>query len=138
SVHTWSPYFASVFLVVYSLNIPIYQYLPYGLLLSFFQIITGYFLFMYIEIQDMVFELGERKRDLHVKKLYELFAVLLLLTACIFVIEPIIPMNISVVISLTVFLFAILWAAYLKFPKHFFKEVNKYRKIIFPSRANEV
>src|SRR5699024_8725779 len=35
SVNTWSPYFASVFLVVYSLNVPVYQYLPYGLLLSF-------------------------------------------------------------------------------------------------------
>src|SRR5699024_10522032 len=31
SVHAWSPYFASVFLVVYSLNIPIYKYMPYGL-----------------------------------------------------------------------------------------------------------
>src|SRR5699024_134212 len=45
SVHTWSPYFASVFLVVYSLQIPIYQYLPYGLLLSFFQVLTAFLIF---------------------------------------------------------------------------------------------
>ena len=45
SVHTWSPYFASVFLVVYSLDISIYRYLPYGLVLSLFQVMTAYFYF---------------------------------------------------------------------------------------------
>lgn len=138
SVHTWSPYFASVFLVVYSLNITIYQYLPYGLLLSFFQILTAYVLFRCIEMRKIHFVPLGSAADLHVKKLVELFAVLLLLTGLIFLSEPLIPLSISVLISFTVFLFALCWTAYLKLPKHFFKELNDYRKVIFPSRANEV
>src|SRR5690625_8040483 len=57
SVHTWSPYFASVFLVVYSLNIPICEYLLYGLVLSFFHIAIPYMLFKYVVIRDMMFSL---------------------------------------------------------------------------------
>src|SRR5699024_12320553 len=37
SVHTWSPYFVSVFLVVYSLHIPIHSYLLCGVLICFVQ-----------------------------------------------------------------------------------------------------
>ncbi|GAB3809063.1 hypothetical protein GCM10028868_38980 [Virgibacillus kimchii] len=137
SVHTWSPYFASVFLVVYSLQIPMYQYLPYGLLLSVFQILVGYGLFRFIEMKDMAWR-AERDMGMNYKKLIELFAVLFLLTGFIFVLEPFVELSVSVVITLTVFLFAVLWTAYLGFPKNFFKEANKYRKMIMPSRANEV
>lgn len=138
SVHTWSPYFASVFLVVYSLNIPIYKYLPYGLCLSFFQIIIAYYLFRYVEMQHV--RLGNDNRTTYVnnKKLYELFAVLLLLTGFIFIFEPIIQLNASVLISLIVLVFAFVWTAYLKLPKYFLKEINAYRKVIFPNKANEV
>src|SRR5690625_4269427 len=57
SVHTWSPYFASVFLVVYSLQIPIHQYLPYVIILSFFQIGIAYILFKYVEARHIEFKL---------------------------------------------------------------------------------
>src|SRR5699024_6399451 len=56
SVHTWSPYFASVFLIVYSLQIPIYKFLPYGLLLSFFQVLTAFLIFRYIEMHYIKFK----------------------------------------------------------------------------------
>lgn len=138
SVHTWSPYFASVFLVVYSLNIPIYQYLPYGLVLSAFQLLVGYCLFRFMEMRDIELGKGDSVRNPSYKKMYELFAVLFLLTGFIFLLEPFIELNVSVLITLTVFFFAFLWTVYLRYPRHFFKETNKYRKIIMPSRANEV
>lgn len=138
SVHTWSPYFASVFLVVYSLNIPIYQYLPYGLCLSVFQIIVAYYLFRYVEMRHVELESSENVSDFNMKKLNELFFVLLLLTGFIFLFEPFIQLNVSVLISVIVFVFAFSWTVYLREPKHFFKEVNEYRKIIFPNKANEV
>src|SRR5690625_8047138 len=58
SVHTWPPYFASVFLVVYSLQIPIHQYLPYGLILSFFLIGFAYILFKYVVARYIEFKFG--------------------------------------------------------------------------------
>ncbi|MBD8006307.1 hypothetical protein [Bacillus norwichensis] len=138
SVHTWSPYFASVFLVVYSLNIPIHQYLPYGLILSFFQILIAYYLFRYIEMRHIELGFIESDRYINYKKLYELFAVLLLLTGFIFVFEPFVTLNASVLISISVLVFAFLWTVYLKIPKEFLKEINEYRKNIFPHKANEV
>src|SRR5699024_12400002 len=57
SLHTWSPYFAAVFLVVYSLQIPIYQYLPYGLLLCFFQVLSAFLIFIYLELRYIQFHI---------------------------------------------------------------------------------
>ncbi len=119
SVHTWSPYFASVFLVVYSLNIPIHQYLPYGLILSFFQILIAYYLFRYIEMRHIELGFIESDRYINYKKLYELFAVLLLLTGFIFVFEPFVTLNASVLISISVLVFAFLWTVYLKPRRNF-------------------
>ncbi|SFE56531.1 hypothetical protein [Alteribacillus iranensis] len=138
SVHTWSPYFASVFLVVYSLQVPIYQYLPYGLLLSVFQVLTAYVLFRFVEMRNISFDTPERSLSRSKYKLYELFAVLLLVTGFIFIFEPRIPLNASVIISLIVLFFAFLWALYLKHAKPFVHKVNDYLKEVFPNRANEV
>lgn len=138
SVHTWSPYFASVFLVIYSLNIPVYKYLPYGLCLSLFQIIVAYYLFRYVEMRNVKLESHKGEVFVNKRKLFELFAVLLLLTAFIFIFEPYIQLNASVLISLIVLVFAFAWTVYLQFPKYFFKEINEYRKVILPSKANEV
>lgn len=138
SVHTWAPYFASVFLVVYSLGIPIYQFLPYGFLLSAFQIMTAFVIFRFVEMRHVKLEPIEKGTVTSRKKLYELFAVLVLLMGFIFIFEPIIPMNASVLISLIVLFFAFLWSVYLKVPNYFMKEINTYRQKVFPDRASEM
>lgn len=138
SVHTWSPYFASVFLVVYSLQIPIYQYLPYGLLLSFFQVLTAFLIFKYVEMRHIEFHSIEFQADQNRKKLLELILAILMLTGLIFLLEPFIDINVSVLISLIVLICAFVWGTYLGFSKHFLRELNNYRKTIFPKRANEV
>lgn len=138
SVHTWSPYFASVFLVVYSLEIPIYQYLPYGLLLSFFQVLIAFLLFTYFEANKMTFELEHPGKAHEKKKLFELFAVLILLTGFIFAFEPFVSWNVSVLIALIVLLFATIWSMYLQQVKPFFTALKDYRRDIFPSKANEI
>lgn len=138
SVHTWSPYFASVFLVVYSLEIPIYQYLPYGLLLSFFQVLIAFLLFTYFEAKRITFDLVPPEQAYEKRKLLELFAVLILLTGFIFAFEPFISWNVSVLIALIVLLFATIWSVYLNEVKSFFVALRDYRKEIFPSKANEI
>ncbi|MGM8212423.1 hypothetical protein ACLIBH_06440 [Virgibacillus sp. W0430] len=138
SVHTWAPYFASVFLVVYSLQIPIYQFLPYGFILSAFQISTAFILFRFVEMRHIEIPVtvnGTRKNP---KKIYELFAVLLLLTGFIFIFEPLIPLNASVLISVIVLFFAFVWSVYLRVPNQFMDEVKRYRQDILPTRANEI
>src|SRR5699024_11608765 len=44
----------------------------------------------------------------------------------------------SVLFALIVFICAFVWGTYLGFSKHFLRELNNYRKTIFPKRANEV
>lgn len=138
SVHTWSPYFASVFLVVYSLQIPIHQYLPYGIILSFFQIGIAYILFKYVEARYIEFNLQHGAAERNNKKLYELIAIIVLLTGMIFVLEPFVPWNVIVLISLLVLGFTFCWSFYLHESKAFFQEFNVYRKTFFPHKANEI
>src|SRR5699024_1142320 len=138
SVHTWSPYFASVFLVVYSLHIPIREYLPYGLILSFFQIVIAYMLFKYVESRDMTFNLHYEETGRNNKKLYELIAIIVLLTGLIFALEPFVPWSVIVLISLLVLGFTFFWSMYLQVPTQFLQEMDEYRKTIFPSKANEI
>src|SRR5690625_4272458 len=138
SVHTWSPYFASVFLVVYSLQVPIYQYLPYGLILGFLQLLVAYLLFKYVEARHIEFHLHHKTVDQRNKKLFELAAIIILLTGLIFGLEPFVDFNVIVLISLIVLFFTFLWSMYLNVPTRFLKEVNEYRKTIFPDKANVI
>lgn len=138
SVNTWAPYFASVFLVVYSLGIPISTFLPYGLLLSFLQLTTSNLLFSFketrtIQIGSMAVEKVESP-----KKLYELLAVILLLTGFIFFLEPISSLNTSVLILVIVVAFSIIWSYYLKMPQQFLVGANSFRKSIFERGSNEI
>src|SRR5699024_7202211 len=132
------PYFASVFLVVYSLNIPIRECLPYGLLLSFFHIVIAYMLFKYVESRDQTFNLHYDETGRSYKKLYELIAIIVLLTGLIFALEPFVPWSVIVLISLLVLGFTYFWSVYLQETRAFFQELNVYRKTIFPHKANEI
>src|SRR5699024_12022041 len=76
SVHTWSSFFASVFLVVYSLHVPIYQYLLYGLMLGLLQIVVAYLLFKYVKARHIEFHLQHETLDQGNKKLFELAAII--------------------------------------------------------------
>jgi len=138
SVHTWSPYFASVFLVVYSLHVPIYQYLPYGLMLGFLQLIVAYLLFKYVEARHIEFNLQHRASEQGNQKLFELAAIIILLTGLIFGLEPFVELNVIVLISLIVLLFTFVWSVYLQVPTQFLQEISEYRKTIFPDKANVI
>lgn len=138
SVHTWSPYFASVFLVVYSLQVPIYQYLPYGLMLGFLQLAVAYLLFKYVEARHIEFHLQQATVKQGNKKLFELAAIIILLTALIFGLEPFVEFNVIVLISLIVLFFTFFWSMYLQLPTQFLQEMKEYRKTIFPGKANVI
>src|SRR5699024_1666933 len=113
SVHTWSAYFASVFLVVYSLHVPIYQYLPYGLMLGLLQFVVAYLLFKYVEARHIEFHLQYETRDQGNKKLFELAAIIILLTWLIFGLEPFVEFNVIVCISFIVLVFILFLILYL-------------------------
>lgn len=138
TVHTWSPYFASVILVVYSLHLPIYQYLPYGLMLGFLQMAVAYLLFKYVEARHIEFNLQYKTAEQGNKKLFELATIIILLTGLIFSLEPFVEFNVIVLIALIVLVFTFLWSSYLQVPRSYIQEVSEYQKTIFPSKANVI
>lgn len=138
SINTWAPYFMSVFLVVYSLKIPMSTFLPYGLLLSILQIIIANVLFSLREVKTIQFERMESVEVEKPFKLIELLFVIIGLTAVIFFFEQRVSMNISALIILSVVVFSFLWSLYLKQPVAMLKETNEFRKSILPSSSNEI
>lgn len=138
SINTWAPYFASVFLVVYYLEIPMYIFLPFGLLLSLFQFATASTLFTVHERKHVQLQKIEATGEDSKKKLLELLFALLLLISIIFIIEPFIPFNVSVLIILVAGVFAFIWSFYLKESRGFVTEVNEFRNGFMDKQANEV
>lgn len=138
SINTWAPYFASVFLVVYTLEIPMYVFLPYGLLLSFFQFASSTSLFALKEIRSIKMEPMEANNDGNTKKVLELLLALLVLIGIIFIIEPYITFNVSVLIIIVASIFALLWSMYLKASREFLKESNQFRKNFIQKQSNEI
>lgn len=138
SINTWAPYFMSVFLVVYSLKIPMSTFLPYGLLLSVLQIVIANILFSMKEVKTIKFDKMESVQVENPWKLIELLVVIIGLTGIIFFFEQRVSMNISALIIISVVLFAFVWSLYLKQPYAMLKQTNSFRKSILPSGANEV
>lgn len=138
SINTWAPYFASVFLVVYTLDIPMYVFLPYGVLLSFFQFATSTALFSVKEVHHIEFQRIETTNGGSSKKVIELLFALLLLIGIIFMTEPFITINVSVLIIIVASVFALLWSVYLKETKQFLKETNQFRKNFIHKQSNEI
>jgi hypothetical protein len=138
SAGTWAPYFASVYLVLYYLNLEIYDYIIYGLSLGFLQIIVSYFLFLIFEKRriEISTTYGERKIDS--RKLLELFFALLILVLGILIIERYSSGDIVVMITCMVVIFTTIWCLYLNQKKDFKTEAGLFLMTIIPNRANEI
>src|SRR5699024_5831555 len=105
---------------------------------SFFQVLTAFLIFKYVEMRHIKFHSIEIQTDQKRKKMWEHILAKLLLTGLIIVLEWFIDINISVINSLIVLICVFVWGTYLGISKHFLRELNNYRKTIFPKRANEV
>ena len=140
SINTWAPYFASVFLVVYFIEIPMYIYLPFGLLLSLFQFGLANILFSLKELPDIKnnIEPVETNEESGAKGIIELTLSLLLLITVIFVIEPFINFNVSVLIVVVAIIFSLTWSFYLGSLNRFFDEVAVFIKEIVKKQSNEI
>lgn len=138
SINTWAPYFMSVFLVVYSLEIPMSTFLPYGLILSVLQIIVANVLFSMREVKTIEFEQVPSVQVDNPNKLLELLAVIIGLTAIVFFFERRLDMNVSALIIIAVLFISFIWSLYLKEPRTLTQEASSFSRNIFPRSANEI
>lgn len=138
SVQSWSPYFASVFLVVFTLGLSVSEFLPYGLFLSAIQILTALLFFKYYELKKIEFVPSSESFPSDKAKLFELVLVIASLTLVIFTFERKVDLNVSVLIALMVLVFALVWSLYLRQGQSFIKEGLSFLSHLLPQKANEV
>ncbi|WP_047152087.1 hypothetical protein [Aneurinibacillus tyrosinisolvens] len=117
TVILWSPYFASVAMVLFQLHVSIYVYIPLGLSLAFVQLVIGNVLFWLgtrnIEPPiEMESEEHSEEKEVHRKKLRGLLWILLTLMGTIFLIEHWTGWPMLVLVSLIAISFPVVWCSW--------------------------
>ncbi|WP_204524657.1 hypothetical protein [Litchfieldia alkalitelluris] len=99
----WSPYFASVSLVLYYLNIPFKEYILYGIALSLISLIIGNVLFVVWERKNPILEQSHQVQQLQKKYRNQLIIlslfIVLLMSTCL-IIESITHWSMVVIVCL--------------------------------------
>lgn len=89
----WSPYIASVALVLLYLNIPVSDYIPAGITLAFIQFVIGNFLFWLWTkrnqnvSEQILLHASDEGNDKNKRKIFSLFMTLFLLMGIVFFME---------------------------------------------------
>lgn len=138
SASTWAPYFASVFLVIYYLQIPFKSYLWFGLILGIIQIVTSYLLYVWREDRKIVFNLSTSDENIKSGKIIEFTVVLALLVCTIFLFEELSDTNIVVLITSVIVFYTLIWSIYLKKIKHLKVQIKHFFHYIIPRSSNEI
>jgi hypothetical protein len=137
----WSPYFASVSLVLYYLGIPFHDYIMYGIGLSFLSLLIGNLLFVFWEgrnpmaglcVSEVPLESDQRHR------LMKLILFVLGLMAASLFIEYITHWSMLVIVSLISLSFPLLWGGLSKRWKQLMPHWISFRDHTVPMMNNEI
>lgn len=148
TVILWSPYFASVALILFYLEVPVYEYIPLGFSLAIIQLITGNLLFSfwskrnYLDISEnklMQYEARNKKiHGYHCKKMFILFIIIACLMCAIFLIEKITKWPMMFIVSIISILYPLLWCAFKKRWDEMGRMFLDFKKNSAPSMNNEI
>ncbi|WP_134698627.1 hypothetical protein [Ammoniphilus sp. YIM 78166] len=138
----WSPYFASVSIVLYYLNIPVGDYILYGFCFSLISLVIGNVLFAVWEknhplvTEGMVQEvpLQEKQR----KQLIQLVAFVFILMSGSLLIEFVTHWSMLVIVSLISIVFPFLWSLLFKGWDRIEPQLKSYRNETVPMMNNEI
>lgn len=135
----WSPYFASVALVLFYLDLAVSNYIFLGIGFAIIQLIIGNILFwLYLKKDeaehktvhlsptiDHLNRVDSNERVNHSKKMGSLFLILIFLLGMIFGLEHLTKWPMMLLVSLISIVFPILWCTFMKIwpkAKHHYKE----------------
>jgi hypothetical protein len=147
TVILWSPYFASVAMVLYYLNVPVFDYLPLGFSLAVIQLLVGNLLFRFsippqkgsaADEQSKLLEQPIEEEWEHKRKMGKLFGIIVLLMGSIFLMEYLTHWPMLFLVSFTSILFPVLWCAvYQKWGK-FRLYFSDFKNHSVPFMSNEI
>lgn len=145
TVILWSPYFASVAMVLYYLHVPLLDYIPLGLSLAAVQLVLGNLLFWGWLKKNEPGNLFPPRSPMdnslngfHKRKMLNLFMLVLLLMAGIFSMEYITKWPMMFIVSLISILFPIVWSVVKQRKEDFLIGFKQYKTILVPRMDNEV
>ncbi|MBP1933880.1 hypothetical protein [Ammoniphilus resinae] len=151
TVILWSPYFASVAMVLYYLDLSVTEYLPYGLTLAFIQLLVGNGLFQiwYRNHKEEANSKSDQEatnpkqidihqNKIHRKKMMKLFLIVVGLFCSIFLIEHLTKWPMLVLVSLTSLLFPLLWGLFQREWGEMRYYFGLFRDFSVPTMNNEI
>jgi hypothetical protein len=137
----WSPYFASVSLILHYLNLPFKEFFLYGLGFSLLMLVTGNLMFYFWEkghplkiAQSTEVSLGKEQRS-HLFKL--VLFVILLMSSCFFI-ERMTNWSMIVIVCLISILLPLLFGIISRNIKGMIPLVKDYRDCTVPMVNNEI
>jgi hypothetical protein len=142
TVILWSPYFASVALILYHLGLPVLNYMLFGLPLAMLQLLTGIFLFRLNTSKknkaEPLSQHAEKLDDCHTSKIKRLLWLLLLLLLAVFILEWITQWPMMFLVSIISIVFPVLWGLAHKKMKETVKLFYEYREGSLSKMDNEI
>ncbi|WP_096201526.1 hypothetical protein [Bacillus sp. FJAT-45350] len=141
----WSPYFASVALVLFYVDVRILDYMFIGLTLAIIQLIVGYLLFRSWEKKDKesfsAKEGPKVEKDgevIYKTKLLKLASMLAFLILFLLFLEYITPLPMLLLVSLIAILFPIVWGLFTTQWGSLRVEFQQYKERLSGSMNNEI
>lgn len=149
TVILWSPYFASVALVLYYLDVPVLEYIPLGLTLAFIQLMIGNLLFgIWLKRQKDNHEIQldhvdrnkptQQQEHDHRKNLMHLMFLMTVLMGIIFLFEYVTKWPMMFVVSLVSITYPLFWAATTKKWPEFVRHFKSFKDRSVPLMNNEI
>lgn len=139
SVIIWSPFFATVFLILFSLDLSIGSFLLYSFLLGLVQLIVANIWFHVYEKKLIGFELRHVDAGrINYRKISKLVLIVVILIVIILITDRLIEQNMSLYITLIVVFYSVVWSFLIGKIVIFKNEAKQFLNSIIPGRANEV
>ncbi|MGG3469043.1 hypothetical protein ABES02_16375 [Neobacillus pocheonensis] len=149
TVILWSPYFASVALVLYYLDVPILHYLPIGLPLAIIQLVCGNLLFwLWLKRNKLSDEVNHLEsfhekenvalEAFHRKKLVHLILLLICLLGLLFLFEFLTKWPMMFLVCSISIAYPVLWSLTTQKWTEFIDHFNIFKKFSVPLMNNEI
>jgi hypothetical protein len=146
----WSPYFASVALVLYYLDVPIIEYIPLGLSFAFIQFAVGNVMFWAAlkmnrfgrtEPTAAAMEKhieSDHEAPYHSRKTLRLIVILFFLMGTIFLMESITKWPMMFLVSLMAVTFPLIWSVFNHTWEKLGEHFTEFKQKSVPSLNNEI
>jgi hypothetical protein len=137
----WSPYYASVALVISFLHLSVREYMAYGIGLALLFLVMGNLMFTFWVKNEPTSkeELSvDENTQFHKKQIIRLAAVVFTIMASTFVLEALTKWSMLVLVSLFSIVFPLLWAVLSKSWKSLWKEWILFKNHAVPVMNNEI